>query len=107
MALRPRAVELPVALKAAGKRNLAVPAAACLEYTLWEALADLDRQYEQCRQRMVSCSAIISDYGNWDAPAMPTEPLTQQRRHKDNPFVGSLSAMVARPVGRKEVESNP
>ncbi len=38
---------------------------------------------------------------------MPTEPATQRHRHKDNPLVGSFSATVARPVGRKEVESNP
>ncbi len=56
---------------------------------------------------MVSCSAIIAEYANWDAPAMPTEPLTQCHRNKDNPLVGSFSVMVARPVGRKEVESNP
>ncbi len=37
---------------------------------------------------------------------MPTEPVTQKHRHKDNPNPGTFSAMVARPVGRKEIQEN-
>ncbi len=38
---------------------------------------------------------------------MPVEPITQKHRHKDNPMLGSLSALVARPVGKREVMDTP
>ncbi|MCP4194489.1 MAG: hypothetical protein GY768_28100, partial [Planctomycetaceae bacterium] len=37
---------------------------------------------------------------------MPKEPVTQGHRPKDQPSIGSFSAMVARPVSRREIEEN-